>query len=206
MSPRPRTVSDEQILEAAGRIIGRVGPARFTLADVAHEVGLSAATLVQRFGSKRSLMLALAGSAAGSVEACFERVRATHRSALGALAAAATEMARMVESPEALANHLAFLQIDLGDPDFHALALDNARRIEAGYRALLDDAVAAGELLACDTRRLARAVDAVASGSLIAWAIHRRGDVVAFVRHDLETLVAPYRAGHTSSPARRARR
>src|SRR5215208_6962569 len=107
--------------------------------------------------------------------------------------AAATDMARYVESPEVLANHLAFLQLDLSDPEFHRLALENARRIRAGYRALLDEAIAAGELAACDTARLARAVEAVAGGSLIAWAIHREGDVAEFVRADVETLLEPYR-------------
>src|SRR5215218_7030471 len=114
MTPRPRTVPDEDILAATGRIIGRLGPSRFTLADVAREVGLSPATLVQRFGSKRGLMLALAGSAVEFVDACFATLRAAHPdSPLEALLAGATDMARHVASPEEMANHLAFLQLDL---------------------------------------------------------------------------------------------
>ena len=41
MSPRPRTVSDEEILAATARMIGRVGPLRLTLGHVAREVGLA---------------------------------------------------------------------------------------------------------------------------------------------------------------------
>jgi AcrR family transcriptional regulator len=193
MTPRSRTVPDEDILEATARVIGRVGPSRFTLADVAAEVGLAPATLVQRFGSKRRLLLALSESSAGAVEACFAGLRAAHTSPLDALLAAATDMTRYVESPEVLANHLAFLQLDLSDPEFHRLALESARRLRVGYQALLDEAVAAGELAACDTGRLARAVEAVAGGSLIAWAIHREGNAAAFVRADLATLLEPYR-------------
>jgi AcrR family transcriptional regulator len=194
MSPRPRTIPDEAILQATAHIIGKLGPARFTLADVAGEVGLSPATLVQRFGSKRGLLLALAGSSVAYVDACFAALRASHPSSLDALHAAATEMASHVESPESLANHLAFLQIDLSDPEFHRLALENSELVTAGYRTLIDDAVAAGELLPCDTARLARAVGAMAGGSLIAWAIARQGKVIDYVRHDVETLLAPYRA------------
>ena len=192
MSPRPRTKDDGAILEAAGRIISRLGPAKFTLADVAREIGLSAATLVQRFGSKRGLMLALARSARDSVEACFAMVRAAHPSPLDALVAAGTEMTRYVKSPEEMANHLAFLQTDLSDPDFYAVMLENSTRIESGYRRLLDEAVAAGELKRCDTARLARAVGAVSGGSLIGWAIYRRGGAEAWVRADLVTLLDPY--------------
>ena len=82
MSPRPRTVADDKIIEAAAKVIGRVGPGNLTLADVGKEAGLSAATLVQRFGSKRGLLLAMATSAAESMEACFEMVRAAHPSPL----------------------------------------------------------------------------------------------------------------------------
>jgi hypothetical protein len=128
-----------------------------------------------------------------SVDACFDAVRSINRSPLDALVAAATEMTRHVKSPEELANGLAFLQIDLSDADFHALALENSRRIEEGYRALLDDAVKAGELQPCDTRHLARTVGAVSGGSLIAWAIHREGSAEAWVRADLNTLLSPYR-------------
>jgi AcrR family transcriptional regulator len=199
MTPRPRTVSDEVILEATARVIGELGPSRFTLADVAEQVGLSPATLVQRFGTKRGLMLALARSAVEFVEPCFAAIRDAHESPLEALLAAATEMARHVESPETLANNLAFLQIDLSDPDFHRLALENSKLIRAGYEALLDEAVAAGELERTDTSRLARVVEALSGGSLISWAINRDGDVVEFVREDLETLLAPFR------PARRPR-
>lgn len=194
MSPRPRTKDDASILDAAGRIVSRIGPAKFTLADVAREVGLSAATLVQRFGSKRGLMLALAGSARDSVDACFAAVRGANSSPLDALVAAATEMTKYVQSPEEMANHLAFLQTDLSDPDFYSVMLENSIRIEAGYRALIDDAVAVGELKPCDTARLARAVGSMSRGSLIGWAVYRHGTAKNWVRADLATLLDPYRS------------
>jgi AcrR family transcriptional regulator len=175
MSPRPRTVPDAGILEAAARALSRTGPARLTLAHVAREAGLSPATLVQRFGSKRGLLLALAEGAVEGVDACFAAVREAHPSPLEALVAAATAMTRHTHTPEEMANHLAYLQIDLSDPDFHRPMLESSRRTLTGYRALLDDAVAAGELAPCDTARLARAVSAVSGGSLIGWAVFREG-------------------------------
>ena len=64
MAGRPRGMEDAAILRAAAEVIGRTGPARFTLAAVASEIGLVPATLVQRFGSKRGLLLALARQSA----------------------------------------------------------------------------------------------------------------------------------------------
>lgn len=204
MSPRPRTVPDADILLAAQKAMARLGPAKLTLADVARDAGLSPATLVQRFGSKRGLMLALWASALDGVDACFALLRPAHPSPLDAALAGAAEMARYTTSPEEFSNHLAFLQIDLSDPEFHGYMLKMSRRMEAGYVALLDEAVRAGELARCDTRVLARAISAIAGGSLISWAVFREGTAETWVRRDLETLVGPYRAGRKTR--RRGRR
>jgi hypothetical protein len=152
-------------------------------------------------------MLALARSARDSVDACFDLVRQAHRSPLAALLAAGTEMTRYVNSPDEMSNHLAFLQTDLSDPDFYEVMLENSRRIVGGYRKLLDEAVSARELAPCDTARLARGVDAVAGGSLISWAVHRKGTAESWVRDDLLTLLEPYRLkGRRSASQRSLRR
>ena len=49
-------------------------------------------------------------------------------------------MAQMAETPEMLANNLAFLQIDLTDPEFRQWTLTHFSANDAGYRALLEDA------------------------------------------------------------------
>ena len=199
---RPRTVSDEQIFGATHRAMMRRGPVDLTLADVGKEAGLSPATLVQRFGSKRGLLLAVArAAAAGGMDACFDMLRQTTTSPLEQLIAAAMFMTQSAGTPEELANHFAFfLQVDLSDPDFYPLTLEMSRQMDAHYVRLAKEAVAAGELIPCDTTALARAIGAVATGSLIAWAVYREGKAVAWVRRDVETLIAPYRQpGHHGS-------
>ena len=194
MAPRPRTVSDEDLINATMRVMSRLGPVKLTLAEVAKEAGVTAATLVQRFGSKRAMMLKISADAAGSADACFAMVRAAHpRSPLAAIYAAATAMTEHMGTPEELANSLAFLQIDISDPDFHVHTLEMSKKHVAGYRALLKDAIAAGELEPHDTLRMARAINAIAGGSLIAWAIFREGTAERWVRRDVETLLSPYR-------------
>jgi AcrR family transcriptional regulator len=194
MAARPRTVSDEDLINATIRVMSKLGPVKMTLAAVAKEAGVTAATLVQRFGSKRGLMLTIAAGAAESGDGCFDMVRAAHPdSPLDALIAAGAAMAQMAATPEELANSLAFLQIDITDPEFHAHTLELSKKNVAGYRALLKEAIAAGELKPHDTARMARAINALAAGSLINWAIFREGTADKWVRRDLETLLAPYR-------------
>lgn len=195
MSPRPRLASDAEIIQAATRVIARLGPTGFTLAEVGREAGIAAATLVQRFGSKRDLMLAVAGRGVAAPESCFEAARRETSSPLEALTRGLEDLASMAPTPEELSNHLAFLQIDLTDPDFHELALANALTNRKGIVELLDEAMAAGELRECDTDRLSVAVDAIAGGALINWAIYREGTAREAIHDALETLLGPYRAG-----------
>jgi hypothetical protein len=144
---------------------------------------------------ERSIIFESAARAATARPMSVDALRPADASPLTALLAATTEMSRHTTSPEEMANHLAFLQIDLSDPEFHRHMLELSRRTEAGYRALLNEAIAAGEIIPCDTARLARAISALAGGSLIGWAVYRRGPAEAWVRNDLETLLAPYRQG-----------
>ena len=48
-------------------------------------------------------------------------------------------------------------------------------------------------------KSLAAALQATLNGSLLGWAIHRTGKPAAWIRRDLQTVLAPYR------PARRGR-
>lgn len=194
--PRPRTVDDAGVLDAAVRVIDRGGPAQLTLGAVAGEVGLAPATLVQRFGSKRGLLLAIARRSAQDGGSSLRQAADRHRSPLRALVSGLTAMSSGVASPEALANQLAFLQIDLSDPEFHELALRHATAVRAEARTLLDAGVAAGELRpGTDTRRLAQAVQTTYNGALITWGLYRRGRLDSWLGRELDALLGPYRAG-----------
>jgi AcrR family transcriptional regulator len=192
MSPRPRSTSDADILSATHRAVTRVGPMRLTLADVAREAGVSPATLVQRFGSKRKLLLALVATGSGEIEAEWAAILSlAQRSPLEALYAYAECWAGMAPTPDVLANHMSFLQMDLVDPEFQRHAQANARQTLEFLRKTLAGAVDKGELAPCDTARLARAVQATIGGSLMQWAIDRDGKLRKRLREDLETLLKP---------------
>jgi AcrR family transcriptional regulator len=188
--PRPKTVDDDAVLDAALRVIDRGGPGGLTLAAVAREVGLAPATLLQRFQSKRGLLLAINSRGSDSAGSSLREATKRHRSPLRALLAGLVDTSAGVASPETLANHLAFLQIDLSDPEFHQLALAYTTAVREEIKRLLE----AGDLEATDTSRLAQGVQTAYNGALITWAIYRKGRLDAWLRRELDTLLAPYRA------------
>ena len=170
----------------------RTGPARFTLALVAKEAGLSPATLVQRFGSKRKLLHALAASATGFGHYFVAQLRTQHTSPLQVAREFQLCFADMAVTPAEMANHLAWLQMDLTDPVMHRnlvdLSLDNLTILSG----LLDEAVAAGELLPNDSTALARVLSALTMGGLLAWATFREGTARAWLEQDIDLVLRPY--------------
>lgn len=193
--PRPRKVSDEEVFAAAHRAMARLGPGELTLAAIAGEAGVTAAALVQRFGSKRALLLGLAGRAAAGAGGFVAGLARRHRSPLAALRAYARCQAGLAASPAALARSLAYLQIDLTDAEFRRHLLAQARATRAGLRRLVAAAVEAGELDArADAGALARAVETALGGSLLTWAVYRQGDAARWLVRDLDAVLLPWRA------------
>lgn len=192
--PRPRTIEDDAVVRAAARLMARVPPRELTLARMAAEVGLSPATLLQRFGSKRGLLLAVSEFGAGGWPDTFGAARERHDSPLAALEDALTGMSSSVATPAAIANSLAYLHNDLADPDFRRLIDRGMRQLRERVRELVDEALARGELGGVDAGRLAAAVVTTYNGALITWAIHHDGALDAWIREQLALLLEPYRA------------
>jgi hypothetical protein len=105
-----------------------------------------------------------------------------------------------MDSPSALAHHLAFLQLELADPEFHRHVLEHACVAREQIRLLLDAAVEHGELKQCDTKNLARAIHVTYNGTLITWAIFRQGRLASQLRRELEFILKPLRAGAQVMP------
>ena len=195
MSPRPRKVSDDEIFAAAHRATQRLAPSELTLAAIAAEAGVTAGALAQRFGSKRALLLALAKGAAESTGDFIAGLKARHTSPLAAVRAYAECMGQLAQSPAALARNLAYLQIDLADPDFREQLGVQTRATRAGLTDLLHAAVEADELdPTTDVESLARTVEVVVSGALMTWAFHQESSAEDWIRANVDAVIKPHLA------------
>jgi AcrR family transcriptional regulator len=191
---RPRTIPDAEVLAAAARVVGERGPGRLTLAAVGLACGLSPATILQRFGSKRGLLLALAAYGRDDVAAVFHAARDREPSPRAAIVEALCSLARNVSTPGELANHLAFLQLDLVDPQLGGLARDHARAIGRELASLVEAAARAEELAGPDPVAAARALQVTYNGSLVSWAIDPDGSLEQRLRSDVEATLSGWSA------------
>jgi len=194
MCARPRKVTDDEVFMAMQRAMSRLGPGELTLADIAAEAGVTAGLLVQRFGSKRELLLALSERFSGGAAEMFAELR-RGRSPLDAIRAYCDGMAHLASSPAALARNFAYLQIDLTDPEFRKHLSKQARESRHELSKLIRAAITEGELLSStNPKQLARTVEAIVSGSMLIWAFYQEGTAAKWMRQDLEAVLKPYLA------------
>lgn len=71
MAPRPRKISNHELLRHASDVLAERGVEHVRLTDVAAASQLAAATLIQRFGSREGLFDALAAAFVDEVRAAF---------------------------------------------------------------------------------------------------------------------------------------
>jgi AcrR family transcriptional regulator len=175
--------------------MSRLSPHELTLAAIAGEAGMTAGALVQRFGSRRQLLLSMTARFAESAGTLIATLRREHGSPVAAIRAYADCMSQLAVSPAAFARNLAYLQIDLTDADFRRHLVVHARATRAGLQQLVEEAIAAGELArTTEAAGLARTIEAIVSGSMMTWAFYRQGSAKRWIRRDLEAVLTPYLA------------
>lgn len=193
MTGRPRAASDRAIFDAISEVITKAGLAGLTLAAVAGKVGVSAPALTQRFGTKRRMLLAYADASSRAAADLFDRARAGS-SPLAALYTALAAFAGPTTTPGGMANNLAFLQLDLTDPEFARRASRQSAEVRSQILGLVEDAMRHGELTpVVDTAVLADLVYTTYNGALITWAIDGSGPLEEWLRDRLDATFAPHR-------------
>ncbi|MGW6283072.1 TetR/AcrR family transcriptional regulator [Kribbella sp. NPDC055071] len=186
---RPRLVSDDVILDATRQVLAEVGLAQLTLAAVGSRVGLAAPTLLQRFGSKRGLLLASAARSSDLLLRAAEQAEARNRSPLAAVRDFLLSSVAPAKHREEVGNGL-----DVADPEFRAHALARSAAVVDSCARLYQAAVDAGELRAhTDVPALARHTLVCFTGALQVWTVNGWGSLGTFLADQLDLTIAPHR-------------
>ncbi len=191
--PRRRKADDKEVFAALVRVMLRRGPSELTLRAIAAEAGITAGALVQRFGSKRALLLAHARHAAASGDIGVAAPMPKVASPLAALRNVTSVYAQLATSPRAALRNLAYLQNDLADPALRRHLLRSSKAARAHYVSLVSNAVDAGDLREdTDVQNLARSIEITLGGSFLAWTIYQEGSAADWLSNDLDATLRPY--------------
>jgi AcrR family transcriptional regulator len=176
MAGRPRTHSDDDLLDATVRVLARDGVGGVTFAAVGREAGTAASSLHARFGSKRALLLAVAARA----QPPAPRADLPPREALLELL---VDAAQPIADRAVFVATFSFLALDVADPEFGA----HARRFTLAFRASIERLLAAAGY--ADAAARAPAVHAAQQGALLLWALDGEGTAAQRIRAAVELVL-----------------
>jgi AcrR family transcriptional regulator len=181
--PRPKTLPDEKVLEAALRLIHESGPDALTFAGLAQACGLSSSTLVQRFRSKSELIQSTLLHAWDRLDEKTARLAATVPKTADGAIELLVALSKDYGGIEAYAEGLLVLREDLRDPVLRArgatwkAALSQA--LEDCFSQVPQAPEGIGLLIASQWQ-----------GSLLWWSFDPQGGVESFVEDSLNRFVS----------------
>jgi TetR/AcrR family macrolide resistance operon transcriptional repressor len=169
--PRPKTVSDADVMSAAVGVLGERGMAEFTLADVARKVGLSRAALIQRFGDRDAILLAIARQEVEATRAYLDSL--AFEPGPAGLWHFLAEIIASMGNGEGFSVRVALAALEARDPMLKALADQRYGMVQAAIAARLPDRD--------DRLEIARHLHAVIAGATMQWVASTDDDLAAFV-------------------------
>jgi TetR/AcrR family macrolide resistance operon transcriptional repressor len=169
--PRKKTVSDDQVLDAANAILAERGAVDFTLADVARKVGLSRATLIQRFANRESILRMMAEREVVATQEYLASIPV--QTGLDGLWRFLREIIGSMGSGEDFSVRVLIAFIESADPHLRACA---ARRY-----ALVQKAIALRIPDVADRDELAVHLHAVIAGATMQWVASHDGSLAEHV-------------------------
>ncbi|WP_245468750.1 MULTISPECIES: TetR/AcrR family transcriptional regulator [unclassified Mesorhizobium] len=190
---RPKTQSDEQVLETAHRLIHEHGPEALTFERLAKACGLSGATLVQRFKNKAQLKQRTLLHAWDGLDENTRTLAATvPRTPTGAVALLVA-LSQGYGGIESYAEGLLVLREDLRDAVLRARG--------AAWKAFLCDALAA---CFAETPNPPRDIGLLMAshwqGSLLWWSFDPAIELAAYVEDSLNRFVAAITTASAREP------
>ncbi len=191
---RPIGTTDDELLDAADRVLMTEGPSSFTLGKAAQAAGVSAATYIKRFGSKERLFLRLSQRWVASLDDELDQAAQDLDSPVQRLRAVALHNYHDLDNPVTASKQLAALAIDLQNDEMRGwlhVGWGHVRRHLERHAAA---AVQAGDLVAAPPpKQLARIVMTAMEGGCLAWSVHPEGSLVTRLSSDLDALLSGWR-------------
>lgn len=184
--PKIKTIDDSKILEKALLVICEKGADCFTLADIGKAVGLAPATLLQRFGSKRELLIRAAKQTNIKQKQDLKNLKKKGLNWKEELIELMIGIPEGMGTRQEIANSLSILKLDMIDPELHQIA----RELFECFRAHMEDLIYQGQecgdlIHEYDANSLVWELDALRHGLIIQWTLSGKGTLQKWMQKGL---------------------
>lgn len=188
--PPKKSINDDQVLEKALFVISEKGPDTFTLAEVGKAVGLAPATLMQRFGSKRMLLIRAAKHVPMKLSSDLKILKAKGLSWDKELLVLLGSTPEGLITRQEIANSLGLLKLDMIDPELHAVARDLMSRLRQRIQELLEQGKKEGSLKSqASVEQIAWELDALRHGLVIQWTLSGEGSLQEWLEKGIQNYL-----------------
>lgn len=186
---RQKKITDQEVLEATLKVICEKGHSNFSLVDVSNEVGLSPATIIQRFKSKNELVLEAFKSFNKDFENHVTGNDYSDRSSADALIDFIVEMSERFEVGQ-IGNQIELLMLDVVDPQMNKIARDHFFLFRKKVKQIISEGLKTGEFRKENSAEdLVLLLEAFWIGVVIQWAIFKNGTLKSWVRSKTRIIV-----------------
>ena len=179
--PRPKTVADDAVLDAALRIMLRPQREAFTLSDVALEVGLSRAALIQRFQNRGGLQLSVAERGLRLLEGYIQSAPAGR--GVNHAWSFVHDLVTSMGSDDRLPSLLMMLRDDMVDAELNRIAGARNRMIREAIAQRLPESVEG------DADAVASLIQVTLQGAVVQGGIDKAPDLKRHILHHIRLLL-----------------
>ena len=191
--PRSKTVPDDKVFSITLRLLGKLGFKSLTLEQVGTESRLSPSTLVQRFGSKKKLVLHALVFAVDNLELRAKEIcKSQWDRPVDKLVDYLCSTVVEIRKKDDFANHFALLALDVSDKEFQEVANRHNRAQLKLIKHFVDSAAEKKLVVDCDTKALAQSIQIHFNGCLCTWPIMGKGKLTNWVEKNIKTLLKPH--------------
>lgn len=178
--PRPKLVTDDEVLDAANRVLFAHGGTDFTLADVAREVGLSRAALIQRFANRDQILRLMAAREVEATRAYLGSLPLER--GLPGLWAFLREIVSSMGDGNGFSARVQLAWMETRDADMKRMAAQRYDLVQEAIAARLPHGTPEPE-------KLARSLHAVIAGATMQWVVLDHDDLSAYALEQLADVL-----------------
>lgn len=188
--PRKKTIDDKTILKMVLEVITKVGSTTFSLEDLREKTGLSPATLLQRFGSKKNLLHKAIELSNNDLEDNFTNRVAISKSPIQEIINIYLELSMPFSRPIDVANGLDILKLDITEKKLNKLTRKYFEIRRKKIESLIILAQEKNEITSkINAAELVWVLESLWQGSIMLWALIGEGQIREWLKKRFNTVI-----------------
>lgn len=186
-------IDDRMILKMALEVIVEVGVTTFSLEDLRNKTGLSPATLLQRFGSKKNILYKALELSNNDLKNNFNNRSIVNQSPLQEIINIYLELSMPFSTPEDIAGGLDILKLDITDKRLNSLTRKYFEIRRKKIESLIIQAQEKNEISSfINASEMVWNLESLWQGSIMLWALIGSGNLQEWLKKRFHSFIKLY--------------